>query len=159
MDQNIIKYCRNSRSELCAPALLVEKPGRVPLALQLVVDFSHLNKCLIWDQSQVFPTGEEMRQQLGPECVVLVCIDALGAYFLIYVAKEDKHKTIFLLSQGRYVFCKTVMGNRLSSYTWLKASDEVIKELPGVFKLVDDPKKVEAVTKFPMPMTQKELWG
>ena len=51
------------------------------------------------------------------------------------------------------------MGNQLSSDTWLKVSDEVIKELPGVFKLVDDPKKVDAVTKFPMPMTQKELWG
>ena len=96
------------------------------------------------------------------------------------------------------------MGNRLSSDTWLKASNEVIKNLPGVFKLVDDlliggrdyaqlaerveallkrcqdsgmtlasnkvqvgtkvsfaqypdPKKVEAVTKFPLPTTQKEL--
>ena len=30
------------------------------------------------------------------------------------------------------------MGNRLSSSTWLRASDEVIKGLDGVFKLVDD---------------------
>ena len=30
------------------------------------------------------------------------------------------------------------MGNRLSSDTWLRGSNEVIKNLDGVFKLVDD---------------------
>ena len=40
------------------------------MALRLVIDFSHLNSCLIRDQPQVFPMGEEIRQQLGPECVV-----------------------------------------------------------------------------------------
>ena len=29
------------------------------------------------------------------------------------------------------------MSNRLSSNSWLKASDEVVEGLPGVFKLVD----------------------
>ena len=119
-----------------------------------------------------------------------------------------------MLYSGRYVFRKTVMGNRLSSDTWLRASNEVIEGLHGVFKLLDDmliggkdyaqlaerleallkrcraagmtlasnkvqvgsrvsfagyiingttqypdPKKVEAVTKFPLPTTQKELRG
>ena len=65
-------------------------------------------------------------------------MDALAAYFQINVAKEDQHKTTFMLNTGRYYFRKTVMGNRLSSDTWLKASNEVIKGLPGVFKLVDN---------------------
>ena len=43
-----------------------------------------------------------------------------------------------MLHSGRYFFRKTVMGNRLSSKTWLRASDEVIKGLEGVYKLVDD---------------------
>ena len=30
------------------------------------------------------------------------------------------------------------MGKRLSSETWLRASEEVIKNLDGVFKFVDD---------------------
>ena len=111
-----------------------------------------------------------------------------------------------MLHSGRYFFPKTVMGNPMSSDTWLRASDEVIEGLPGVFKLVDDmliggkalalfkrcrkagmtlasnkvqvgsrvnfagyvidgtsqypnPKKVEAVTLFPLPTTQKELRG
>ena len=120
------------------PAHFDEKPGRVPLALHLVVNFFQMNECLIRDQPQIFPTGEEIRQHFGPESVVWVCMDALAAYFQINVAKEDQHKTTFMLNTGRYYFRKTVMGNRLSSDTWLKASNEVIKGLPGVFKLVDN---------------------
>ena len=141
-------------------------------------------------------------------------MDALAAYFQIRVAKEHHPKTTFMLHSGRYFFRKTGMGNRLSSDTWLRASDEVIEGLDGVFKLVDDlliggrdyvqlaerveallkrcreagmtlasnkvqvgsrvsfagyiidgntqypdPKKVEAVTMFPLPTTQKELRG
>ena len=107
-----------------------------------------------------------------------------------------------------------MMGNRLSSDTWLRASNKVIENLDGVFKLMDnliiggkdyaqlaerlkamlircraagmtlesnkvkvgsrvsfagyiidgttqypDPRKVESVTKFPLPRTQKELRG
>ena len=32
------------------------------------MDFTRLNEQLIRDQTQVFPTGEEIRQQLGPDC-------------------------------------------------------------------------------------------
>ena len=47
LDQRIIQKCGNSRSEWCAPANFVEKPGRAPLALRLVVDFTRLNEGLI----------------------------------------------------------------------------------------------------------------
>ena len=47
LDQLIIERCRDSRSKWCALAHFVEKPGRVPLALRLVVDFTRLNERLI----------------------------------------------------------------------------------------------------------------
>ena len=43
-----------------------------------------------------------------------------------------------MLHSGRYFFYNTVMSNRLSSNTWLRASDKVIEGLDSVFKLVDD---------------------
>ena len=49
LDQRIIERCGESRSEWCTPAHFVEKPGRVPRALRLVVDFTHLNERLIRD--------------------------------------------------------------------------------------------------------------
>ena len=58
LDQEIIAYCGDKRSEWCAPANFVEEPGKVPLALRLIVDFSHLHLCLIRDQLHVFSTGE-----------------------------------------------------------------------------------------------------
>ena len=78
LDQKIIAYCGDSRSEWCAHAHFVKKLGRVPLALRLVVDFSYLNDCLIRGQPQVFPTGKEIRQQLNPERVVWVCMTQAG---------------------------------------------------------------------------------
>ena len=56
LDQHIIERCGDSRSKWCAPAHFVEKPGRVPLALRLEVDFTRLNERLLRDQLQVFPT-------------------------------------------------------------------------------------------------------
>ena len=116
----------------------VEKPGRVPLALPLVVDFTPLNERLILDQPQVFPMSEEIRQQLGADCKVWVCMYALAAYFQKKVRNEDHPKANFMLHSGRYFFQKTVMSNRLSSDTGLQASNEVIESLDGVFKIVDD---------------------
>ena len=104
LDQRVIQRYGASRSEYCTPAHFVEKPGRVPLALRLVVDLTRLNKQLIRDQPQVFPTGKEIRQQLVSDCKVWICMesmDALAAYFQIKVRKEERHKTMFLLHSGR----------------------------------------------------------
>ena len=65
-------------------------------------------------------------------------MDALAAYFQIDVRKLDQPKATFMLHSGRYFFRKTIMGNQLSRETWLKASNEVTKNLDGVFKLVDN---------------------
>ena len=43
-----------------------------------------------------------------------------------------------MLNLGRFYFKITIMGNRLSSHSWLRASDKVIRGLDGVYKLVDD---------------------
>ena len=40
LDQRIIERFGDSRSKWGAPAHFVKKPGRVPLALRLVVDFT-----------------------------------------------------------------------------------------------------------------------
>ena len=50
--------------------------------------------------------------------------------------KQNQRKPSYCTPAGS--FCKTVKGNRLSSDTGLKASNEVIKGLDGVLKLVDD---------------------
>ena len=102
LDQDIIKRCRDSRSEWCAPAHFVEKAVRVPLTLRLVLDFTQLNERLIRDQLQVFPTGEEIRQQLGVDCKVWVCMDALAAYFQIKVARRTTKNHIYAAFRSKW---------------------------------------------------------
>ena len=104
----------------------------------MVVNYTRLNSCLIRDQAQVFPTGKEMRQQLGKKCKVWATIDALAAYYHINVNKRDQDQTNFMLPKGMYFFKKTVMGNMLCSESWLRASGEVIIGLEGMYKLMDD---------------------
>ena len=120
------------------PAHFTEKPNSVPVALRLVVDYTRLNKCFIRDQQQVFPAGKEIRQHLGSERKVLVTPDALATYYQIDVDNQEQHKTTFLVNRGRFFFKKTVMGNQLSSNSWLRASDKVINGLKRFYKLVDD---------------------
>ena len=95
LHQRIIQRCGASRSEYCAQAHFVEKPGRVLLALRLVINFTCLNEQLIRDQPQVFPTVEDIRHQLGADCKVLICMEVLAAYVQIKVRKEDHHNTTF----------------------------------------------------------------
>ena len=52
--------------------------------------------------------------------------------------KRNQYKTTFLINQGRSFFRKTVMANKLSSDSWMRASDKVIYGLEGVNKLVGD---------------------
>ena len=116
LDQRIIERCGDSRSEWCAPTRCVEKPGRLPLALRLVVDFTCLNERLIRDQPQIFPTGEEIRRQLGADCKVWVCMDAFVAYFQIKVRKEDRPccilEDIFSAKQSWATAYPATLGSR-----------------------------------------------
>ena len=122
------------RSKWVSAVHFVSKPNRVPLTLRLVVDYTRINDCLIRDQATVFPTSEEIRQMLGADNNVWLTANAIAAYYQVNIAERDVDKTTFLLNGRRYFFRRTVMG----SPTWLKASDDVIRGLPGVFKLVDN---------------------
>ena len=77
LSQKIVARCGDIRSEWCNPAHFFEKPGRVPLALCLVMDFNGLNNCLIRDQPQVFPTGGN-QAAAWPRWVVWVCLNVNG---------------------------------------------------------------------------------
>ena len=83
MAQGVIEEAGDTRSEWCSPAHFVQKVGRVPLALCLVCDFMNLNSYLTCDQPATFPTGDDIRKQLGAECQVWACIDVLSTYYQV----------------------------------------------------------------------------
>ena len=69
-------------------------------------------------------------------------MEALSVYFQIEVAECDLHNTTFMLNTRSHIkifnLRKTVTGNSLLSDSWLRASNEVIKGLPGIFKQVEN---------------------
>ena len=65
-------------------------------------------------------------------------MEALNAYCKVKIRTLDINKTMFIVNNNWYELLSNVIGNKLSSNTWLRASDEVTNGLPGVFKLVDD---------------------
>ena len=93
MAQGVIEEAGDTRSEWCSPAHFVQKVGRVPLALCLVCDVTNLNSYLTRDQPATFPTGDDIRKQLGAECQVWACIDALSAYYQVKIRPSDVPKT------------------------------------------------------------------
>ena len=81
MAQGVIEEAGDTRSEWGSPAHFVQKAGRVPLAVRLVCDFTNLNSYLTRDQPATFPTGDDIRKQLGAECQVW----ALGWFYLTHI--------------------------------------------------------------------------
>ena len=67
MAQGVVEEAGDTKSEWCSPAHFGAKPNRVPLSLRLVCDFTGLNSYLTHDQPATFPTGDDIRMQLGPE--------------------------------------------------------------------------------------------
>ena len=130
--QGFIMESGNTRTEWCSPGHFVQKPNRVPLALRLVVDFTGLNSHLSRDQPATFPTADDIRKQLNQDCNVWLTADVLLAYYQVGIAPDDVHKTTFIVNNKRFQFLKTVMGNKFSSDTWLRASDDVITGFHGV---------------------------
>ena len=130
ISQGVIEEAGDTRLEWCSPAHFVPKLHRVPLALRLVCDFTNLNSYLIRNQPATFPTDDDIRKQLGPECKVWACIDVLSAYYEVIIRPSDVPKTCFIVNDQRYQFLSRVMGNKVSSDTWVRASDEVTNGLP-----------------------------
>ena len=85
MAQGVIEEAGDTRSEWCSPADFMAKAKGVPLVLCLVCDFTGLNSYLTRDQPATFPTGHNIRKQLGPECKVWACLDALSAYYQVKI--------------------------------------------------------------------------
>ena len=52
--------------------------------------------------------------------------------------EESKDLTCFLIPQGRFRYTRTAMGMRDSSDHFCARTDEIVRDIPGVQKMVDD---------------------
>ena len=134
-DKVIEEVPLNEPSEWCSRGFFMPKPGGKKL--RMVVDLSPLNE-FIERPVHPFVAGTELIKNIKPESKVFAKLDATMGYFQIPLDEESKKLTTFLLSTGRYRYCRAPMGLSASSDEWCKRSDMALQGLSGTMKLVDD---------------------
>ena len=122
-------------TEWISPSFFVPKPGGK--GLRLVTDYTQLNK-FVRRPVHPFPSALDVIKAIDPSARVFARFDAVKGYFQIPLSVEASLLTTMLLPQGRYRYLRAPMGLSCSSDEWNARSDEAIKGLPGVIKLVDD---------------------
>ena len=121
-------------SDWCAPGFFVAKSNG---EVRLVVDFTGLNK-YIRRPIHTFPSSSDIVSGLDPQAQFFAKLDATQCYHQVPLDYDSSKLTTFLLAHGRFRLLRAPMGLSCSSDEFCRRSDEVIRDLPGVRKLVDD---------------------
>ena len=121
-------------SDWCAPGFFVAKSNG---EVRLVIDFTGLNK-YVGRPIHTFPSSSDIVSGLDPQAQFFAKLDATRGYHQVPLDHDSSKLTTFLLPYGRFRFLRAPMGLSCSSDEFCRRSDEVIRNLPGVRKLVDD---------------------
>jgi DNA-binding protein Fis len=117
-----------------SPAFFVPKPdGRA----RLVTDYTQLNK-FVARPVHPFPSPQEIVRSIDSSSKFFAKLDAASGYFQIPLDEESSLLTTFLLPSGKYRYTRAPMGLSSSSDEFCRRSDEAIKGIKGVLKIVDD---------------------
>ena len=122
-------------TEWTAPGFWVPKSDGK--GIRLVVDFSKLNKH-ICRPVHLFPSPLEIISGINHDAKYFAKLDAISGFYQIGLDEESSHLTTFLIPQGRFRWLRCPMGSSSSSDEWCRRSDDAVRGICGVSKLVDD---------------------
>ena len=121
-------------TEWCSPGFFVPKPnGKV----RLVVDYRGINK-FITRPVHPFPSPRDIIKDIKPDSKWFLKLDATWGYYQIPLHEDSKDFTTFLLPSGRYRFARAPMGLCPSSDAFCVRTDNFLKPVPDMLKIVDD---------------------
>ena len=103
----------------------------------MVTDFKGVNKVLRrpgWP----FPTAEKVRKSLNPEDRCFLKVDLCEGYHQVAIREEDRDLTATLLPWGKYRYRCLPMGLSPSGDNFCQGTDDVIRNVEGILKIVDD---------------------
>ena len=125
--------------EACSPAHFVEKrdtAGNIT-GVRPVCDLRLLNNA-VKRPTQVFPTGNDIWNQVDGDSKRFFKMDMTSGYHQVELSKEAKKYFTFILPQGKFRYTVSPMGFVASGDWFNQLTDRVLKGLPGVQKEVDD---------------------
>ena len=133
----ISKLRANQVISWLSPAMFLPKHNGND-GVRLVVDQRGLNQYLV-RQVHAFLSPKELVKSILPNAKYFASFDAFRGYYQGELAEEDKLKTAFLLKNfGIFYFNRCPQGNSASGDHFCKLSDEVVKPVKNLIKLIDD---------------------
>ena len=105
--------------------------------LRLVTNFQQLNEH-VERPVHPFPSAKDIISNIPADSQYFAKLDAVHGYFQIPLDEKSADLTTFILPMGRYRYLRAPMGLVSSSDEWCRRSDEAIKGITGVQKIVDD---------------------
>ena len=135
-EKGIIRQTQKSQAPVfCARGFFDPKSSGDDV--RLVVDNSEVNKS-IKRPVHPFLAGPDQLTIIPPEATVFCKLDALWGFYQIELAEESRHITTFITEFGTFKFCRAPMGLNCSGDEFCRRSDDALRGLPGVVKLIDD---------------------
>ena len=102
-----------------------------------VCDLRQLNKS-VKRPTQVFPTGQDIWNQVDKKSKRFFKIDMTSGYHQVELSKQARKYFTFILPQGKFRYTVSPMGFVASGDWFNQLTDSVFNNLPGVQKEVDD---------------------
>ncbi|ORD93650.1 YI31B [Enterospora canceri] len=122
-----------STGKYASPSFAVVKKNS---SLRLVTDFRKLNAITV---KETFPFPNVKDQLVGlKDATVFTQIDLDKGFYQIKLAKQDKHKTGFVLPFGHFQYRRVPFGMANSPRSFQRAMEEMIGDLEFVKIFVDD---------------------
>lgn len=123
-------------TQWCSCSFFIGKQG-APGKLRMVTDFKAVNKVLR-RPGWLFPSAEKVRKSLDPRDRCFLKVDLVEGYHQVEIGKEDRDLTAKLLPWGKYRYTCLPMGLCPSSDHFCQRTDDAIRTVIGVLKIVDD---------------------
>ena len=130
LDMGII---RRSQSSYAAPVVIVPKPDK---SNRICIDFRKLNRLTRIDPEPMVAVQDVLEKMGGDRYYSTV--DLSKGYWQIPVAKEDIHKTAFVVADGTYEFLRMPFGMVNAGATLVRGVRQLLHGLSQVDSYIDD---------------------
>ena len=99
------------------------------------IDYQHLNsQC----KQETHHTGSPFQLALQMLPRTKIVLDAVDGYYSIPLDKESQPSTTFITKWGRFIYLRMPQSYLASGDAYTCGYDEIIKDIPGKVKIVDD---------------------
>merc|ERR1711954_614203 len=135
----IIKRCHHHTPWLSRGLFIGKKKEKdsQEVKVRLVTDFQDVNRVL---KSPNYPNegSDAHLKQIDPSAQVFCTMDFSHGYYQVKISEKNRELFAFLISQGKYRFCRLAQGSKPASDLFNIITYPEIRSIPELQKNMDD---------------------